>query len=228
MFEVNRTYANRKGKYTVTELHPPKMTVRYEDGTVADLNMEIQARIWENIQGEEETRAAARTARQSRSALDSNFYIKSLSMEVEEDLSVPGWRERITVVPPRGPQLKQGDRILYYAVEDRVFFALGTVTGPALDSVPKGYFYSDAEAEGRQFYPIDLDEQATSLDAAVPLDNAELESVPDFRRQIQKPDTYLSISEDDFELLAEMLTEVTEEEDEDFDEEEDDEEDYED
>ena len=68
MFEVNQSYANRKGKYTVLEVNPPKMRVRYEDGTEAELNVEIQTRIWENIQSEEEARVVARTARRRRRA----------------------------------------------------------------------------------------------------------------------------------------------------------------
>ena len=45
MFEVNGEYANRKGKYTVLALTPPKMKVQYEDGSVANVNINIQARI---------------------------------------------------------------------------------------------------------------------------------------------------------------------------------------
>lgn len=225
MFEVNETYANRKGKYTVLEVDPPKMRVRYEDGTEAELNVAIQARIWENIQSEEEAREAARSARRRRGP-EVSYYIKTLSLEDEDDISVPGWRERVTVVPAGGPQLKPGDRVLYYAVEDRVFFALGTVTGEALSSVPTGFFYSEEEAKQLRFYPIDLDEQTYDVKNGVHLDSAELESVPNYRMLLREPNRYLAISEDDFELLAEWLTELTEVEDEEFEDEEEDEEDY--
>jgi len=226
MFEVNQTYANRKGKYTVLEVNPPKMRVRYEDGTEAELNVDIQTRIWENIQGEEEARAAARTARRRRRGPDAGYYIKTLSLEDEDDISIPGWRERITVVPVGGPKLKPGDRILYYAVEDRVFFALGTVTGEAQTGVPTGFFYSEEEARALRFYPTDLDEQTYDVRNGVHLDSAELESLPNYRTLLREPDRYLEISEDDFELLAEWLTELTEVEDEEFEDEEEDEEDY--
>lgn len=226
MFEVNETYANRKGKYTVLEVDPPKMRVRYEDGTEAELNVAIQARIWENIQSEEEAREAARSARRRRRGPEISYYVKTLSLEDEDDISVPGWRERVTVVPAAGPQLNPGDRILYYAVEDRVFFALGTVTGEALSSVPTGLFYSEEEAKKLRFYPIDLDEQTYDVKNGVHLDSAELESLPDYRTLLRTPNRYLGISEDDFELLAEWLTELTEVEDEEFEDEEEDEEDY--
>lgn len=227
MFEVNGTYANRKGTYTVLSIDEPKMTVRYEDGTTAELNMNIQARIWENIQSELEARRASRAARQQRDENGVAHYIKSLSMEVEEDLTLPGWRERVTVVEASGPALHAGDRIIYYAAEDKVFFAVATVTGEAMDSVPKGFFYSEEEAQTLRFYPIDLDEHAYDIHNAVKLDAVELESEPQFRSLLQKPGTYIKVSEDDFELLAELLTEVTEEENTDYeDDEEEEEEDY--
>ena len=47
------------------------------------------------------------------------------------------------------------------------------------------------------------------------------EAKPDLQKKLrdvpQKPGVYLEVSEDDFELLAELLTEVTEEEVDDFD-----------
>lgn len=227
MFELNGTYANRKGKYTVIAVDPPRMTVRYEDGTTAELNMAIQARIWENILSEEEARAANRMARQQRAGRDTNFFIKSLSMVAEEDLTIPGWRERVIVVGPSGPAMKAGDRVLFYAVENQVFFAVATITGPPTDTVPKGFFYPEGEAEKLQFYPIDLDEHTYNLDTAVDLDSVEFESVSNYRKSLQKADTFLQIDEDDFELVAELLTEVTEEEEEEFEDEEEEEEDYE-
>lgn len=228
MFEVDGTYANRKGKYTVLSIEPPKMTVRYEDGTTAELNISIQERIWENILSEEEAKAASRQARRSRAAKDTNFYIKSLSMVMEEDLSVPGWRERIVIADPSAPKLRIGDRLLFYAVENKVFFAVATVTGSATETVPKGTFFSDDEEEVGElrFFPIDLDEYIRSLDSAVDLDSVELESVPNYRRVLNRPNTFIQVDEDDFELVAEALIEIAEEEEEELEDEEE-EEDYE-
>ena len=167
--------------------------------------------------------SAGRAARERREN-GVGHYIKSLSMEVEEDLTLPSWRERVTVVEEGGPALRPGDRIIYYAVEDKVFFAVATVTGEQMETVPKGFFYSEEEAKTLRFYPIDLDEHANDIRNAVKLDAVELESEPQFRSILQKPGVYLNVSEDDFELLAELLTEVTEEEITDFDDEEEEEE----
>ncbi len=68
MFEVNGSYANRKGRYTVLEVNPPRMLVRYEDGSEAELNMDIQERIWQNIAAEIEARESSRAAREERRA----------------------------------------------------------------------------------------------------------------------------------------------------------------
>jgi hypothetical protein len=224
MFEVNRSYANRKGTYTVLAIDPPKMTVRYDDGTTAELNMEIQGRIWENMQSEEEARAASRMARQRKTGQENKFFIKSLSLVTEEDLSGPGWRDRLGAVEAGGPEFEAGDRIIYFAIENQVFFAVATVTGPALETAPKDLFYVEDDVESMTFYPVDIDEHMYNLGNAVELDSVELESAPQYRRLLQKPNTYFSVGEDDFELLAELLTEISEEEEEEFEDEEEEEE----
>lgn len=224
MFEVNGTYANRKGTYLVLSIDEPKMTVRYADGTTAELNMNIQARIWDNIQGEEEVKKATQEAREQRRQKDIHFYIKSISLEAEEDLTLPGWRERFTVAYPESPPLKLGDRILYFAVEDKRFFALATVTGPEAETVPKGFFYPDQQARTLRFYPIELEEHAFDLSNGVRLDQVELESEPDHARLLQEPNRYLEISEDDFEVIAETLSESADVEEDEFEDDDEDEE----
>jgi hypothetical protein len=66
MFEINGVYANRKGEYTVIALNPPKMTVRYNDGSEVELKIEMQERIWENIRVEYEAKQAKKVSRQRR------------------------------------------------------------------------------------------------------------------------------------------------------------------
>ncbi len=225
MFEVDGIYANRKGKYKVLALDPPKMLVRFEDGTETSLNIGIQERIWENIRAEldlEESRRASRAARSARTD-GTAFFIKSVSMVAQEEISAPTWREKVTMVTKPGPTIPLGSRIIYYDVETRTFFAVATVIGEATDKPPKGFFFPGKDLEDFTFYPIDMDTSIQNLEHAVSVESVELESLPDFKGQLAKPETYSSISEDDFEYLAELLTEVTEEEeeeDEDLDEEE--------
>jgi hypothetical protein len=223
MFEVNETYANRRGRYTVLSVKPPKMTVRFEDGEVADLNIEIQHRIWENIQAEEEARSASRSRAFRRLVTqDTQYYIKAISMLVAEELTFPGWKERVGISGDAGQsvQLQPGDRLIYYAIEPQVFFAVATITGISVPATAK-----DEAAEQVRYFPIDLDAHAHNLDRAINLDSVELESHPKMKDLLNQPDTYVKITEDDFELLAELLTEVTEDEEDDDDEDEEDEED---
>lgn len=226
MFEVNGSYANRKGRYTVLALNPPHMTVRYEDGTEAELNIDIQERIWQNIAAEIEARESSRAAREERRRLhgDIQFFVKSVSMVAQEEISAPGWREKVTMVLEPGPTISPGSRVIYYAVENKTFFAVATVTGEGSKTPPKGFFFPGRETQEFTFYPIDMDVVIQNLDNGVSVDSVELESQPQFKSLLSQPETYLAISEDDFELLAELLTEITEEEEDDEIEEEEEEE----
>ena len=218
-FELNGRYANRKGHYTVLELNPPKMTVRYDDGSEAQLNIAIQERIWENIAAEIEAQESSRAARAERKKQhgDMKFYVKSLSMIAQEEISAPGWRDKVTMVAEPGPKLLPGSRVIYYAIENKAFFAVATVTGEANNSPPKGFFYPAKDPSDFTFYPIDMDVIISNLKMSVPDHTVELESAPSYKSQLVVPETYIEINEDDFELLAELLTEIIEEEDDDED-----------
>lgn len=218
MFELGGQYENRIGKYTVQEINHPKMTVQYENGETAVLNMNIQGRIWENIQAEIEAKELSRSARAARTAAGSNnnFYIKTVSMLAAEEMTAPDWRDRMTAFHDSAAEMKAGDRLIYFAIENQVFFAVATITGAVYELTTKDRFYDD-DADQNKYFPIDLDAQMVNLEKAVTLDSVELESVPDVKKALSRVGSYVKISEDDFELLAELLTEITEE-DEDEDE----------
>lgn len=220
MFEVNGVYANRRGKYTVLSIREPKMTVRYEDGTQAELNVAIQERIWENILAEQEAKQAARNARRARwgaSTSTTSHFIKVVSLPGEE-LTFPGWDERVVMAPPSAAtqNIKKGDRLIYYAQEAQMFFAVATITDEAFTADPKKYTFT-IDREEATFYPIDVDADTGKLDKGVSIDSVELEGYPNFGKQPVALEAFYPISEDDFELLAEALTEVSEEDEEEFD-----------
>jgi hypothetical protein len=194
------------------------MTVRYENGETAVLNMNIQGRIWENIQAEIEAKELSRSARAARKAAGSNndFYIKTVSMLAAEEMTAPDWRDRMTGFHESAADMKTGDRIIYFAIENQVFFAVATLTGDVYELTAKDRFYDD-QGSHNKYFPIDLDAQTTNLDKAVTLDSVELESVSDVKKALSKVGHYTKVNEDDFELLAELLTEMTEEEDEEDD-----------
>jgi hypothetical protein len=229
MFEVNGEYANRKGTYTVLAIDGPIMSVRYADGTHADLKINIQVRIWDNIQAEQEKPAAKsrprKQARKTSAALNVDHYIKVVSIPPGEGLNFPGWETRVVMID-KDNQIKKGDRLIYFAQEALTFFAVATVTGDVFRANPKKYTFV-VDAKKADFCQIDIDADTGTLESGVKLDSIELESCPDFSAQPVLPESLCPISEDDFELLSEALTEVTELEeelalaDEEFDEEED-------
>ena len=229
MFEVNGEYANRKGTYTVLAIDGPMMSVRYSDGTHADLRINIQERIWENTAVEQEALAAKsrprKRSRKKKVVSNVGHYIKVVSIPPGEELVFPGWETNVVMIVDNN-QIKKGDRLIYFAQEMQKFFAVATVTGDVFKANPKKYTFV-VDAKKADFCSIDVDADTGKLEFGVLLDAIELESCPDFSKEPVAPESICPISEDDFELLSEALTEVTELaeevalEDEEFDEEED-------
>lgn len=212
MFEVNGKYANRKGTYTVLAIDGPMMSVRYADGTHADLKIKLQERIWENILAEQEETVAKTSPRKRKrktaALANVGHYIKVVSIPPGEELVSPGWEARVVMVE-KDKNLKQGDRLIYFAREAQTFFAVATVTGEVFRADPKKYTYV-VNAKKADFCAIDIDADTSTLANGVRLDAIELESCPSFSAQPVDAESFCPISEDDFELLAEALTEVTE------------------
>lgn len=212
MFEVNATYANRIGNYKVLSINPPKMHVRYEDGTEAHLNMQRQERIWENIAAELEAQEAKKSTRATRGLSTEQHFIQCISLPDVEELTFPGWPEKVLIVRRAEDveMVKKGDRVIIYLIELQRFYAVVTITNDGVQKNPKDYFYNIDEDKAL-FYAVDIDAEAQPAETAVSIDNVELESYPKLAKMRLEPDAYLKVSEDDFELLAELLTEVTEE-----------------
>lgn len=51
-FKIGEMYENMNGTYTVLSISPPKMTIKYENGSQSVADIEIQERIWSRIQDE--------------------------------------------------------------------------------------------------------------------------------------------------------------------------------
>ncbi|MCP5099170.1 MAG: hypothetical protein GY943_26750 [Chloroflexi bacterium] len=218
MFEVNGVYANRRGKYTVLKLNGSKMTVRFEDGSLAELKTDLQARIWENIRADFEAKEASRQARPAKRAKivkDTQNLIKIISVPTPSELAFAGWTEKVILgaIDDKQFKLNSGDRIIFYAIETKTFFAVATVTGDAKVADPKKYFFT-VDVKKADFYPIDIDASATKLTKGTDAASVELESQPNFGKLQLTPEQFLEINEDDFELLSEALTEIVEDEEE--------------
>ena len=80
MFEEDSNYANRIGRYTVLEINDPKMMVRYEDGNTAELNINIQYRIWENIVADEVVaNNKANQSKKRKSSQGTQFFVRPVN-----------------------------------------------------------------------------------------------------------------------------------------------------
>lgn len=51
-FKIGEIYENMNGAYTVLSISPPKMTIKYENGSESVVDIVIQERIWSRIQDE--------------------------------------------------------------------------------------------------------------------------------------------------------------------------------
>ena len=209
MFEVDGEYANRIGRYKVLELNDSKMSVKYEDGSTAELSVIIQSRIWENILVEDEARsnkASRKTGRKKR--LKTNrFYIRPILVFAAEGVVAPGRQGKVESTESETKKIKPGDRLIYYAVDSEVFFAVVTITGTASKvksvTAPKG--------EVIYQFPVDVDLFSPNLSKAVQLSSIELESQKNAQETLASSGEYVEINENDFELMAELLSELAEE-----------------
>lgn len=216
MFEVGGQYANRIGDYTVVEISGNKMLVRYEDGSEASLNMQIQERIWENIQADVEAKSS-RTRKRKTKGSKVKHYIKSIGVFNNEDLNAATIRATVTLAGPSAPEINSGDRFVYYSISSRAFFAVATITGSPKTGSGKDYIDMGFRKKDKiRIYPIDIDAYALKMSQALWLDSTELESQPKYKEILAEGEVYLAITEDDFELLAEALTEFVEDDEDDI------------
>jgi hypothetical protein len=214
MFEVDGEYENRIGKYTVLAIAPPKMQVRYHNGKHAELNMEIQGRIWENILVEKDARGrGSRNVGDGSSKIrqDVRYFIKVVSLPAADEMLFPGWHERVVMVPNpiQAKRIGPGDRVIYYGQETDTFFAVSTITGSSFDADPKEYFFGTGP-DLASFFPVDVDVTIDAPDKGVLRAGVDLDDYRDFEQLLGRVEAMLPITEDDFEMLAELLTEMTE------------------
>ncbi len=210
MFEVGGKYSNRIGTYTVVEINEPKMTVEYEDGLTAELNMNIQFRIWENIQAEEEIKSS-RSPRKKRKTKPegTKFFVRPVDSLVAEQLGVRAYKEHVLEESLSNYNISPGDRLIYFSIESQVYFAAATITGTLAKPTKKDLLTEQQIGASILLFPVDVDARASKVESAVPVDGVEFDSHPDIRELLKNEDTYITITEDEFEVLAELLTEAT-------------------
>jgi hypothetical protein len=53
-FKIGKKYQNRDGEYHVLSINEPNMVIQYLDGRTVESAITLQARIWENIQEDDQ------------------------------------------------------------------------------------------------------------------------------------------------------------------------------
>ena len=156
----------------------PRMTVRYTDGSEAELNVNIQARIWENIVAEQEAKAASsRHMRQSNK--DTTHYIKAVSLCRPARNRLPGWQGARRHGLPNagtGPE-NQARRPLHIMPSRPTPFSPSSPLPAMFEANPKQHTYTTELAKAA-FFATDVDATVPDLEHGVSIDSIDLRLIP--------------------------------------------------
>jgi hypothetical protein len=170
----------------------------------------------ENIVAEETVAGnKANQNKKSKSSQRTQFFVRPVNSLTADSLNARGVKEQITLDELAELKVSQGDRLIYYAMESQVYFAVGTITGEAAKPTARDKRAGKGLDKSVLLIPVEVDARAGKIDSAVAIDSMEIESQPDIRKMLLRAESFIAISEDDFELLVEPLTEATDEEEED-------------
>lgn len=128
-FEVGKSYRNRAGEYVVVAIDGDKMTIRYTNGAILETTVPLQARIWDNIQIENQQ---AREDERQRLAQEARLSARQNSARARQAKSAPkfdGFQESDFEAAERGiawSTRKELGKVLVYE--------LGRRTGRSLAS----------------------------------------------------------------------------------------------
>ena len=149
--------------------------------------------------------------------LGTKFFIRPVSSLIADQLAVRGFKEHVLEEDVSKLKISKGDRLIYFAIENQDFFAVVTITGEPAKPTSRDRLTEQQTDVSVLLFPVDIDARALKVENAVPVDGIEIESQPDILQLLNNDDTYILITEDEFEVLAELLTEASEEEDDDDD-----------
>lgn len=89
-FEVGKTYRNRVGEYVVLSIDGNQMKIRYVSGGTLVTDVNLQGRIWENIQFEEQQ---SRVDERRRQALEARLAARVKTREARAKPAFAGFQE---------------------------------------------------------------------------------------------------------------------------------------
>jgi hypothetical protein len=121
-FEVGKPYRNRSGEYVVEAIEGNRMIIRYTDGRTLTTSVDIQARIWENIQFEKQIAMAEERKRQAMEARREARQRTARTRKKRTKPTYEGFEESDFEEKPRGVAWsgrKELGRVLAYELEQR-------------------------------------------------------------------------------------------------------------
>jgi hypothetical protein len=121
-FEVGKPYRNRSGEYVVEAIEGNRMVIRYSDGRALATSVDIQARIWENIQFEKQLAMAEERKRQAMEARREARQRTARTKRKRTKPTYEGFEDSDFEDKPRGVAWsgrKELGRVLAYELEQR-------------------------------------------------------------------------------------------------------------
>lgn len=151
-FEIGKKYRNRRGEYEVIELEGSRMVIRYSDGDTLETNVEMQQRIWQNIQAEKRLKKPTRkpSSRQQQRDEQRGLAFQGLrEHDFKKGVAGTSWRSRKSL----GGMLAQrmSDSTL------RFFQSYAIYRRAEVHIVQPAYYHSDTRWRETKFV-FDLDE----------------------------------------------------------------------
>jgi hypothetical protein len=137
-FEVGKTYRNRAGEYVVLSIEGGTMKIRYAGGGTLDTSVDIQARIWENIQFEKQM---ARTEERRQQAREARLEARRRTQRARARPKFEGFAEDDFEAKARGiawSSRKELGRVLAYELNHRTKGDFGSWIIPREEGVHLG------------------------------------------------------------------------------------------
>ena len=157
-FEVGKTYRNRNGEYVVQAIEGEWMKLKYVSGGTIESRISLQARIWENIQFEEQM---AREEERQRLAKEARLEARRRSAKAKRAAARPkfaGFEEADFEEKKRGiawKTRKDLGKVLEYELKERTQADYGSwivPRKPAVDVARKDRWDTDVRETNAAFF----------------------------------------------------------------------------
>jgi hypothetical protein len=157
-FEVGKPYRNRNGEYEVLDIEGEWMKIKYESGGTIQTRVVVQARIWENIQFEEQM---AREEERQRLAKEEQLEARrrlAIAKKAKDKPKFAGFKKADFAEKKRGiawGTRRELGKVLEYEMKERTKNDYGSwivPRKPAVDVARKDRWDADARETNAAFY----------------------------------------------------------------------------